>query len=33
MEDEKKSQLKNRIYKHQKKIDVLEEKLRHLEHY
>jgi uncharacterized membrane protein len=33
MEDEKKSQLKNRIDKHQKKIDVLEEKLRHLEHH
>ena len=32
MQEEKKSQLKNRIYKHQKKIDVLEEKLKHLEH-
>ena len=33
MEEEKRSQLKNRIYKHQKKIDVLEEKLKHLEHH
>jgi hypothetical protein len=32
MADEKKNQLKSRIYKHQKKIDVLEEKLKHLEH-
>ena len=31
-EDEKKSRLKNRIYKHQEKIDVLEEKLKMLEH-
>jgi uncharacterized membrane protein len=31
-EEEKKNQLKTRIYKHQKKIDVLEEKLKHLEH-
>jgi uncharacterized membrane protein len=33
MEEEKKNQLKSRIYKHQKKIDVLEEKLKHLEHH
>ncbi len=33
MEEEKRSQLKNRINKHQKKIDVLEEKLKHLEHH
>jgi uncharacterized membrane protein len=31
-EEEKKNQLKSRIYKHQKKIDVLEEKLKYLEH-
>lgn len=31
-DEEKKNQLQSRIYKHQKKIDVLEEKLKHLEH-
>ncbi len=33
MEEEKKSQLKNRINKHQTKIAVLEEKLKQMEHH